>query len=35
MVATLIEGALQGPARQGFVIAAVNARRCLVADLMA
>jgi hypothetical protein len=35
MVATLIEGALQGPARQVHAIAAGNARRCLVADLMA
>jgi hypothetical protein len=35
MVATLIEGALQGLARQGLEIGAGNPRRCLVADLMA
>jgi hypothetical protein len=35
MVTTLIEGALQGPARQVDAIAAGNARRWLVADLMA
>ena len=35
VVATLIEGALQGPAWQVDAIATGNARGCLVADLMA
>jgi hypothetical protein len=34
-VAALIEGALRGPARQGFEIAPESVRRCLAADSMA